>query len=183
MKMHRYLRVLEFGYLWVYRVTKYRFSSGLPVELFVLPFFPLGKEFFFFVSLLYIIRYNLSTTWAFLFKLSEFSDELWNFEAVERGCRGCGSLFFCAVGSGLGRQVIPFSASVQQRGSYFVIKSIFCCLCQRPNEAHLVQRQQTCLRWQDFAASEKFAQKRWWLFPCEILIQLTSQPSAPQMPA
>ena len=59
----------------------------------------------------------------------------------------------------------------------------FCCFRRRPHVAHFAQRQQTCLRWQDFAASEKFAQKRWWLFPCEILIQLTSQPSAPQMPA
>ena len=54
------------------------------MELFVLPFFPLGKEFFFFVSLLYIIRYNLSTTYLFLFKLSEFSDELRNFADIEK---------------------------------------------------------------------------------------------------
>ena len=68
MKMHRYLRVLERRYLWACRVTTY-----LVLQWSYLSFLSL----FFFVSLLYRIRCNLSTTFLSKFKLSVFSDILY----------------------------------------------------------------------------------------------------------
>ncbi len=82
MKMHHYyvylnmdvcqLRILT-------KVTYYRYSSGVYCPSFL----PLVEEYlFFFVSLLYKIRYNLSTIYSTLLYLSEFSDESKQFKVL-----------------------------------------------------------------------------------------------------
>ena len=60
------------------KVTYYRYSSGVYCPSFL----PLVEEYlFFFVSLLYKIRYNLSTIYFIYLLLSEFSDESKQFSA------------------------------------------------------------------------------------------------------